>query len=143
MFCKKKSFWQRFTCTVNCNNKNKNKDGKNVAKCDQELVSTEEDCNLKPCPKNDYGKWSSWTPCSISCKSSVNDRSVSIFLCQVKGLFKVEKKQLHIWYCIQFWIWVVAYLEPREILKKTKKDIMHLQLFSAGTTIFNFRFAEG
>ena len=78
---------KRIYATVNCNNKKVNKDGKNVAKCDQKLVSTEENCNLGKCPENNYGKWSSWTPCSISCKASVNDRSVSIFLSQGKGLF--------------------------------------------------------
>ena len=65
---------KRIYATVNCNNQN----GNNEAKCDQSLVSTEEECELEACPPNDYGQWSSWTPCSITCKSNVNERSVSI-----------------------------------------------------------------
>ena len=67
---------KRIYAKVNCNNKN----NQGEAKCDQSLETTEEKCKIKDCPKNNYGQWSSWTPCSITCKSNVNERSVSIIL---------------------------------------------------------------
>ena len=67
---------KRIYAKVNCNNKNK----QNEAKCDQSLETSEENCKLAECPENIYGQWSSWTPCSITCKSNVNERSVSIIL---------------------------------------------------------------
>ena len=67
---------KRIYAKVNCNNKNK----QNEAKCDQSLETSEIPCKVKDCPPNNYGPWSSWTPCSITCKSNVNQRSVSIIL---------------------------------------------------------------
>ena len=67
---------KRIYAKVNCNNKN----NQGEAKCDQSLETTEEKCKIKDCPKNNYGQWSSWTPCSITCKSNVNQRAVSIIL---------------------------------------------------------------
>merc|ERR1712008_174042 len=66
---------KRIYAKVNCNNEDQ-EDGK--VKCDQSLVSTEEDCNLGPCPDNNYGQWSSWTLCSMTCKRNVNERSIKL-----------------------------------------------------------------